>query len=240
MHNMNRVMAATVACPAVGTHTAWKAQQQLRHGLQGSMSSTPLLSSLPLLRLSTSQMTATAVFPCVQRCQNLKMAVRLQHATPTREATVPSTSAHESSPSVSSSHDNLGGDDVRIDPRRLPGTIPGITQEELAARIVKYHSQRSRQVKEMSAKAVAQEVELMRRSLSPNAFAEYMAHLEEKQKAAAAEEARMAAMSTVELHHYQQKKRRQAARYQWYKTFLVISALLGSTVFLFSLFLFFK
>ncbi|CAG9582444.1 conserved hypothetical protein [Leishmania major strain Friedlin] len=169
------------------------------------------------------------------------MAVRHQHATAADEAAASSISASASSPSISSSSGNLGGDDgVRIDPRRLPSTIPGMTQEELAARIVRYHSQQSKLAQEMSEKALAHDVELMRRSLSPSSFAEYMARLEKEQQAAVKEEAKMAAMSPVELHQYRQRKRRQAVRYEWYKTFLVLVAIAGSIAFLFSLFIFFK
>ncbi|CBZ30644.1 conserved hypothetical protein [Leishmania mexicana MHOM/GT/2001/U1103] len=168
------------------------------------------------------------------------MAVR-QHATATGEAAASATSASASSPGISSSCGDLGGDDgIRIDPRRLPSTIPGITQEELAARIVQYHSQQSKLAQEMSSKALAHDVELMRRSLSPSSFAEYMARLEKEQQAALKEEAKMAAMSPVELHQYRQRKRRQAVRYEWYKTLLVLVAIAGSITFLFSLFIFFK
>ncbi|AYU82893.1 hypothetical protein LdCL_350014300 [Leishmania donovani] len=169
------------------------------------------------------------------------MAVRHQHTTAAGEAAASPTSASASSPGISSSNYNFGGDDgVRIDPRCLPSTIPGITREELAARIVQYHSQQSKLAKEMSDKALAHDVELMRRSLSPSSFAEYMARLEKEQQAAVKEEAKMAAMSPLELHQYRQKKRRQAIRYEWYKTFLVLVAIAGSIAFLFSLFIFFK
>lgn len=115
-----------------------------------------------------------------------------------------------------------------------------MSQEELAARITQYHAEQSRQAGEVSAKAVAHEVELMRRSLSPAAFAEFMARVEVEQQAAAREAAKMAAMSPLELHQYQQKKRRQAVRYEWYKTFLMFFALAGSTGFLFFFFVFFE
>jgi hypothetical protein len=131
-------------------------------------------------------------------------------------------------------------DGVHVDPRRLPSTIPGVSQEELAARITAYHTQKAQEASELSSKAVAQEVELMRRSLSPSDFEAYMQSLEKGMAAVAKEQAKLAAMSPVELHQYQQKKKRQAVRYEWYKTFLMIFALLGSTALLFSLFLFFE
>ncbi|KAK7194660.1 hypothetical protein NESM_000384900 [Novymonas esmeraldas] len=171
------------------------------------------------------------------------MAVRCQHATPvSASASLASAGAPSSGDGTSSSSggSSSAGGDVRVDPRLLPSTIPGITQEELAARIAHYHSEKSKLAGEASAKALAQEIELMRRSLSPNAFVEYMGRLETQQRAAAREDAKMAAMSPVELHQYQQKKRRQAVRYEWYKMFLLLFAIVGSTAFLFSLFLFFE
>ncbi|AIO01712.1 hypothetical protein LPMP_340860 [Leishmania panamensis] len=241
MHKVSRVMTAAAAAPTVGTRPGWQALQQTRHSVQGSFMLSPLPSSSPLLRLSTSHLMTTTIFPWVQRYpHSLAIAVRL-HAAPSGEAVVTSTSASASSPRTSSSSGNLGSDNgMCIDPRRLPNTIPGITQEELAARITQYHAQQAKLAREISAKALAHDVELMRRSMTPNSFAEYMVRLEKEQQAAVKEEAKMAAMSPVELHQYRQKKRRQAVRYEWYKTFLLLSSLAGSTVFLFSLFIFFK
>ncbi|KAG5466677.1 hypothetical protein LSCM1_00846 [Leishmania martiniquensis] len=242
MRKVSRVWATSAAGPTVGNRPAWQALQQPRHRFQGSFRASPSLSSSSPLRLTRSQLVAAAAFPCVQRCSHsLATAVRLQHTAPTGGIAAASTGAATSSGGTSSSTDSLGGDDgVRIDPHRLPSTIPGMTQEELAARIAQYHSQQSKLVREMSAKALAHDVELMRRSLSPSSFAEYMARLEKEQQSAAKEEAKMAAMSPIELHQYRQKKRRQALRYEWYKTFLLLFALTSSSLFLFALLVFFK
>ncbi|KAG5467208.1 hypothetical protein CUR178_00849 [Leishmania enriettii] len=243
MHKVSRVWAAAAAGPTVGTRPTRQALQQPRQSSQRLLCpASPSPSSSPQFRMTVSQLTTAAAFPCVQRCPySLVTAVRLQHTTPAGEIAAASTSAAASSEGACSSSDSLGGDDgVRIDPHRLPSTIPGITQEELAARIVQYHSQQSKLAREVSAKALARNVELMRRSLSPDSFAEYMARLEKEQQATAREEAKMAAMSPIALHQYRQRKRRQAVRYEWYKTFLMFFTLIGSSVFLFALLLFFK
>ncbi|GET92602.1 hypothetical protein, conserved [Leishmania tarentolae] len=242
MHTASRVWAGAAAVPAVSRRPVYHALQPSRHSVQRGFSSASLVSSSPLLRSSTSQMMTASVFPCVQHSPNfLAMTLRHQHTTATGETAEASTSAAAFSPGVSSSSSYVIGDKgVRIDPRLLPSTIPGITQEELAARIVQHHSQQSKLAQEMSANELAHDVELMRRSLLPSAFAEYMARLEKEQQALAKEEAKMAAMSPVELHQYRQKKRRQAVRYEWYKTFLLLVTMAGSIAFLFSLFVFFK
>lgn len=167
-------------------------------------------------------------------------ATRRQHTSAADPATASASAS--ASATTSTVGDGEPGDKggVHVDPRRLPSTIPGITQEELAARITAYHTKKVQEANELSAKSLTQEVELMRRSLSPNDFEEYMANLEKDMAAAAKEQAKLAAMSPLELHQYQQKKKRQAMRYEWYKTFLMVVALVGSTAFLFSLFVFFE
>lgn len=216
---------ASSACRMVSHPASWCAQQH-----PARCATTALR---PLQRCATP-LSAHTTFLTAGRNQHAGSAAAAGSAETTAKAET--SSPHQQQQQQSSE----GGNGVHVDPRRLPSTIPGISQEELAARITAYHSKKAQEASALSNKALTEEIELMRRSLSPNDFAAYMQSLEKGMAAAAKEQAKLAAMSPVELHHYQQKKRRQAVRYEWYKTFLMIFALVGSTALLFSLFLFFE
>lgn len=195
-----------------------------------------LSSPPPYLRGASAAPLTTSTFPAVAALQT---AVRLQH-TAAAGASAHNTTADADAAAATPQSPAEGNGALHVDPRRLPNTIPGISQEELAARITAYHTKKSQEASAFSSQALAQDVELMRRSLSPNDFEEYMTKVEQDMAAAAKEQAKLAAMSPLELHHYQMKKRRQAVRYEWYKSGMMLFALLGSTALLFSMFVFFK
>ncbi|KPI84383.1 hypothetical protein ABL78_6564 [Leptomonas seymouri] len=203
------------------------------------LSSKSTSSMLPLPLQVRNLATRSLPPPKASFCSytTLLTATRAQHAS--TPPTAADGQAHEP-PKMEAAEQRAQRDGVHIDASRLPSTIPGISQEELAARITAYHTKMAWEASELSSNALAQEVELMRRSLSPDAFEAYMRDLEKGMAAAAKEQAKLAAMSPLELHQYQQKKKRQAVRYEWYKTFMMIFALVGSTALLFSLFLFFE
>lgn len=259
MHKASRVLTATAVplwcvCRAGRLSSTAGTSTRLRStSLISSSSFTPLSSPTTVHQqqfrhMSTRLLRPLPVGAVLPAQTSLWAAVRTQHAGgATASATASAaaeaeSAAHATVPSEGQPPQPQpeGGSGVHIDPRRLPSTIPGISQEELAARITAYHTKKAHEASVLSNKALSEEVELMRRSLSPNDFAAYMQSLEKGMAAAAKEQAKLAAMSPVELHQYQQKKKRQAVRYEWYKTFLMIFALVGSTALLFSLFVFFK
>lgn len=181
---------------------------------------------------------SAVMLPCIcsrkyGSCTGPAVAVTYRHAS--TDASTSTTTTTASSPHLSSSV--AGG--MHVDPRLLPNSIPGMSQEELAARITAFHSARSTQERAASAKNIADDIELMRRSLPPKDFAAYLQRIEAEQLVMAKEEAAMASMTPLQLHQYQMKKRRQLVRQEWYKTFLLLAAIIGSTFFLFSLFIFF-
>ncbi|KPA85969.1 putative mitochondrial hypothetical protein [Leptomonas pyrrhocoris] len=258
MHKVGRVLAATAVPFGCVYHAGHHSMRRCTtFSVSSSFAGQRALSTLQQPPLQVRSFTGLLPLSHANSCTyaTLRAATRTQHAHATSTAAEPETgaaasgastapTASESAPEApkpaAAEQQPARKDGIQIDPSRLPSTIPGISQEELAARITAYHTKKAQEAKEWSSKALTQEVELMRRSLSPNNFEAYMQDLEKGMAAAAKEQAKLAAMSPVQLHQYQQKKKRQAVRYEWYKTFLMFFALVGSTAFLFSLFLFFE
>lgn len=168
---------------------------------------------------------------------------------------------------MTTSASSPSSDDVvqrwKIDPRRLPSTIPGISQEELAARMEAHHSAIMSTTATAAATASAsaassntphptgvsemhhpesmltREVEVMRRALPPTEFAEYMRQVGRLQRAEARERVKIASMSPTQLYRYQQKKRRRRVWYEWGKTLMLLTACIGTGAVVLSLFAFF-
>ncbi|CAD2214585.1 hypothetical protein ADEAN_000203600 [Angomonas deanei] len=129
-----------------------------------------------------------------------------------------------------------------IDLGRLPDTIPGVSREELAAMIERHHKEAEKEARAASAQAaklLTEEVELMRRSMSPEDFEKYIQRIHQVNDANLKEELKMAAMSPEQLHLYMMKKKREAAREGWKKMVMLVCVFIGTLISLFASFFMF-
>lgn len=139
-----------------------------------------------------------------------------------------------------SSNSSSSNDRPRVDPSRLPSTIPGVTQEELAAKMEAFRDRHAAMVGDAYQRTVAAETEVMRRSMSPEDFETYVAEIEATHAKAAFEAAKVAAMSPMQLHQYKKHMKRKLLLMEYWNWFLYIAVFIGSIFSIFYLFYFFE
>lgn len=126
-----------------------------------------------------------------------------------------------------------------IDASRLPSTIPGVTPEELAAKLQAQMEKAIAQEEADSGKRLAAEVQRMQLSLSPEAFETYLVELNQKLALEEKERAKFAAMTPTQQVLYAQRQRR-FNRLKSSLNSVVLSIVFFGTIFcMFGLFWFF-
>ncbi|KEG09886.1 hypothetical protein DQ04_04491040 [Trypanosoma grayi] len=192
--------------------------------------------------------------PCARRCPLLRAAhvslVRSPYgalytwrrcvAAAAAATTTGSSSSSSSSSSNSNDEAHPSSSKFSIDPRRLPDTIPGVSREELAARLEKYQRELAYKAAQATSRELANEIDTMRRAMPPEQFRKFLHDLDAIEAKNAKEAARINAMSPSQLYRYQQRQHRRQWFRRFAKTLMLCVTFFGAIFFMFFLFFFFQ
>ncbi|RNE99148.1 hypothetical protein TraAM80_08353 [Trypanosoma rangeli] len=126
-----------------------------------------------------------------------------------------------------------------VDPKQLPDTIPGVSREELAERLEKYQQELSYKTSQLTARELANEIEMMRRALPPDQFHQFLQDVDSMAEKNEREVARLSAMSPQQLYRYHQRQRRRQRFQAIRKNIMILVSLFGTIFFLFFFMFFF-